>query len=186
MLSKKYEEIGRDSHLHNAMTVGMMQALETAQRSVYIQTLNLCDVNFVNALINAVKQRPRLKVTILTAFYSSDAVMKFIPDCLGSNKAVVQYIKKKLTPVEQKRMQICWWLGYRLAKPVPQKNEWSHVKIMAIDEEIAIVGSANYDSVSWEHQWESNILFDDRGVTQRLLKALKKDQISLPGHCYDT
>jgi len=187
MLSKKYEELGnRDSHLHNAMTVGMMKALEMAQHQVYIQTLNLCDLNFVNALIKSVKQKPKLKVTILTSFYSADAAMKFFPDCLGSNKAVVQYVKQRLTPSEQKRMQICWWLGWRLNKPVPQKNEWSHVKIMAIDEQIAIVGSANYDSISWEHQWESNILFDDKHITQRLLKALRKDQQSLPGHCIDT
>jgi len=168
------------------MTVGMMQALNTAQREIYIQTLNLCEVGFVDALINKVKQHPALNVTILTSFYSSDAEMKFIPDCLGSNKAVVQYIKQKLTPAEQKRFTVCWWLGWRLKEPTPQKDEWSHVKIMAIDREIAIVGSANYDTFSWEHQWESNILFDDRHTTERLLKALQKDQQTLPGHCYDT
>lgn len=37
----------------------------------------------------------------------------------------------------------------------------SHVKLMSVDGEIAIVGSGNMDSQSWSNSREFNVLIDD-------------------------
>jgi phosphatidylserine/phosphatidylglycerophosphate/cardiolipin synthase-like enzyme len=178
LMGKKYDVGPIQNREYNAMAVGFLTAIELAEREIYVQTLNLCTRHVVKSLLDATRRG--VNVHIVTAYYSADTGMNVLPNCVGSNRKTAKYMYDELKDdaAALKRLKICWWIGPRNtdSDPKPRKDDWSHVKALAIDKELIIVGSANQDTLSWYHQYEFNVAFDDAKTTANILGALFKNQ----------
>jgi len=165
---------------------GWLTALNLAEKSIYIQTLNFCTKRVVDLVLELVQKKPGLTVTIVTSYSYQDIWEQLHRNSYGSDVQVAKRMYEKLPKEFHNRLNVCWWMGSRIEgdKPVPSKNEWTHTKAMLIDDEIAIIGSANMDPSSWYHQHEFNIAIDDPTTTGLIRDKLFANQKSLPPNCY--
>ncbi|WP_231555196.1 cardiolipin synthase [Cellulophaga sp. Hel_I_12] len=53
------------------------------------------------------------------------------------------------------------------------RNDFSHSKVILIDEELASIGSGNFDHRSFEHNFEANALIYDKEVVEKVCKEFK-------------
>jgi len=54
------------------------------------------------------------------------------------------------------------------------RSDFSHSKVIVIDEEIASVGSGNFDHRSFEHNFETNALLYDKALAKDIIKEFTK------------
>ena len=61
-------------------------------------------------------------------------------------------------------LKVCWYSGDGVNQIYGKDSAYggpSHVKYLSADNKIAIVGSGNMDSQSWNHSHEFNVLVDN-------------------------
>ncbi|AWX43212.1 Cardiolipin synthase [Flagellimonas maritima] len=54
------------------------------------------------------------------------------------------------------------------------RDDFSHSKILAIDDEIVSIGSGNFDNRSFEHNYETNVLLYDRKISEDINSVFDK------------
>lgn len=54
------------------------------------------------------------------------------------------------------------------------RNDFSHSKVMIVDEEVVSIGSGNFDYRSFEHNYETNALIYDKDIASTVLQSLEK------------
>lgn len=57
------------------------------------------------------------------------------------------------------------------------RQDFSHSKVIIIDEAITSVGSGNFDFRSFEHNFETNAVIYDRGVSKEISDAFEKERV---------
>jgi len=162
---------------------GWLKALDVVEKSVYIQTLNFCTKRVVDRALELAAKG--IQVTIVTSYSYQDVWEQLHRNSYGSDVQVADRMYEKLDSKYHKNLRVCWWMGSRIqgADPKPFENEWTHTKAMLIDDEIAIIGSANMDPSSWYHQHEFNVAIDDVPTTKLIRDKLYHNQRSLQ-FCY--
>jgi len=167
--------------LDNTQDQAFLKALEVAKDHVYIQTPNFQTRAMADKVIETVKRGVR--VTIITSFSYQVLTSKFYQGSAGNDYDTMKYMYKALSAEEAARLNECWFIGKKIKTGAPNKDDMSHVKFMAIDDELIIVGSSNQDAQTWYHSNESDLLIDDPVVTKHVLAKLLRDQFTLD-HCY--
>jgi cardiolipin synthase len=55
-----------------------------------------------------------------------------------------------------------------------------HTKALLVDDQLAIIGSANFDHRSFRLNFEASLLFEDAGVAAELAQVIERDFASAP------
>jgi len=172
-----------DHQENNPMDQAWIGGFKLAKKNIYVETPNFVTQTIVDAAIDAVLRG--VHVTVVTSFYMSDEAEMIYENSYKTAPLMAAHVYEVLAnnKAATKRMTICWFIGKRVHPPKPSTEEWTHVKAMLIDDEIAIVGTGNQDPQTWYHSREDNYMIDDKETTQKIKASLLKDQQSLQ-HCF--
>ncbi len=167
-----------NSALDNPQDQGWLAAINTARTNVNVQSPNINDPHFLNAI--ACASRRGVKVRLLTA-YGFNEGFESTPLAGGSNLEVLESFFAAV-PADDRRGLSVRVLGS--ARPtessvrrhglflVGNLQGVTHTKYMTVDGEVAIVGSGNQDKQSWHHSRELNVLIDDADAVAKLEAAV--------------
>ena len=163
------------SSLKVPQNIAFMSALRTCQHSILIQTPNLNAQDLIADLLSAARRG--IHVTIITCLGYNDAG-ELLPLQGGHNEGVAHKLYKALEPDFHKNLDIYCYVAKDQTAPIHNKfkKRSCHIKLMIIDERIAIVGSGNQDSQSWYHSQEINVMMESQDVVGRLEEGLRRNQ----------
>lgn len=153
---------GFNNDIDNPQDQGILAAIGAATHSIQIQTPNLNDDAVRDALIAAVARGIDVRIVLSMGF--NDAPMNFLG---GTNEEVVADLLRRAqneAPSTAHKLQFRWYSRDGIV-PVDGKDGASHLKYMSVDGQLAIVGSANMDTIAWNHSRETNLAIDHAGVT---------------------
>ncbi|CAF0891721.1 unnamed protein product [Adineta ricciae] len=99
----------------------------------------------------------------------------------GTNEHVIKKLYKKLRREyagKEKFLEVYWYTGKDQTRPLnfSQKKRNCHIKFMAIDGQVAIMGNGNMDSQSWFHSQEINTMIDSAQIVKDWMDALYTNQ----------
>ncbi|KAI9592781.1 hypothetical protein BDF19DRAFT_425172 [Syncephalis fuscata] len=176
--------------LHKVMdlqNVAWIVAMNSAKQNVFIQTPNFNVPDIRQIVADTVRRG--VKVDLVTSYHFEDVGEALYPDSQadGTNHIALKQLYNTVGLNNFKpptNFQACWFVGRQQPpKTEPDKNNWSHVKFMNVDNEIALFGSGNQDAQSWFHSQEFNLVIDDANFTRSITKELlQKQQSFTPCH----
>ncbi|MGE0173351.1 MAG: phosphatidylserine/phosphatidylglycerophosphate/cardiolipin synthase family protein [Oligoflexales bacterium] len=145
--------------------LGFLAAFENAQEIIKIQTPNLNDNAVKDAIVRAVRRGVKVDI-ILSKNFNFAPMM--VPGQGGPNELNVPQLYNSLSDEERKLLDVRWY-AFEPGVAVVDKGERrrsSHAKFASFDNMIAIVGSANMDTQSWNQSREINLAIDSPAVAQ--------------------
>lgn len=168
------------------LNVFLLQALESARSSIYIQTPNLTSQPAITALLAALQrgvnvrilttERLQLLEQIITAGTTS-------PRCISkliSQHRALAATSRDNTDVEDTAALRLGKLTVSFYKPRDGQEAshdepvQSHFKLTIVDGEVAVFGSGNMDRPSWYTSQELGVAFFDRGFVGRVEEGLEE------------
>lgn len=161
-----------DNYVDSPQDVAWITAMDRATSQISIETPNINDDAFQAAVTRAVGRG--VTVRLLTSLGFND-LTEDLPSLGGDNMEVAGRIRQAIraaTPWYQDRFQLRWYSRNGGDPVTGNGNYASHTKYMTTDNQIAIVGSGNQDTASWNVSHEFNFLIDDATVTTQLENTL--------------
>lgn len=160
----------------NPQDQSFLAAFDQALSSIRIETPNLNDDAVKAALLAAVRRGVRVDVVLAKGF---EQVSESLPGQGGPNDENVAGLYQTLAGEGMSdrcdRLRIRWYSTDGITPVEGNGAHANHTKFMSIDSRLAIVGSANMDTQSWNHSREVNIVVDDEATT-----ATWESQVFLP------
>jgi phosphatidylserine/phosphatidylglycerophosphate/cardiolipin synthase-like enzyme len=152
-----------------------LSLIRNAKRSIFIQTPDLNAAPLVPALAAALKRG--VEVTYYVCFGYNDAG-EIIPTQGGTNDQAAQALVKSITHEERKLLKTCYYVGKDQDHPIHQsfKQRSCHIKLLIVDEHVAIQGSGNQDTQSWYHSQEINIMLDSEEICRKWREGIERNQ----------
>lgn len=153
-----------------------LAAVDNAERSIFIQTPNMNAEPLLEPLLNAVRRG-----VIVTAYVTlgyNDAG-ELLPGQNGTNEMIAYRLYSSLANEEEKsRLRIHNYVAKDRQTPVHNKFKYrsSHVKVMIVDETIAIQGNGNLDTQSYFHSTEINVLLDSPLICKIWRETIERNQ----------
>ncbi len=141
--------------------------LENAQSVIKIESPNLNSKSAKKRILDAVKRGVEVRVILSLGFngFSERAKVAGI-DGGGSNEdSVLSLYTDLANPALCERLKIRWNAKHDGKASWVQEPGASHTKYMTIDGKLAMVGSANQDTVSWHIIQETNVVVDSEAAT---------------------
>ncbi|KAK6355774.1 hypothetical protein TWF718_000155 [Orbilia javanica] len=186
-----FESGGKDDdYLGNPQNAFWMAAIEGAEKSIYVHTPNVTAKPLIEALMRAVKRGVVVEIVtsmgmmkweqLVTAGTTTDKCLKKMVDELENWKHTLDEEEAIVTGG-------LWIYRYNPEQRPPLlpfvkrpednfKLTWydkSHVKCLIVDEEVAVLGSGNFDRASWATSQEVNVgLFLDSARAGKIRQAL--------------
>ena len=157
-----------NNDIDNPQDAGYLAAFSNARKVIKVQTPNLSDDDAKNALLEAVIRGTR--VELLLAYRFNELTVS-IPGQGGGNGVNVDWLYENAIATIGEELA-CQRLDARWYSRNGQVVEGnvagaSHLKYTSFDERMAIVGSTNMDTQSWNQSGEVNIAIDDIATTGR-------------------
>ncbi|OJJ76242.1 hypothetical protein ASPBRDRAFT_192399 [Aspergillus brasiliensis CBS 101740] len=165
------------SSIHTPQNSSFLAAINNAQESIFIQTPNMNAEPIVQALIEAVKTRG-VTVTCYLCLGYNDAG-ELLPFQNGTNEMIAHRMYKALDTDEQRfRLRIFNYVAKDQVRPIHNKfkRRSCHIKLMIIDERVAIQGNGNLDTQSFYHSQEVNLLLDSPLICHAWREAIDRNQ----------
>lgn len=128
------------SSVHTPQNAAFLSAITNARRSIFIQTPNMNAEPILNPLVDAVRRG--VIVTVYLCLGYNDAG-ELLPFQNGTNEMIADRLYRSLkTDEERSRLRIHYYVGKDQTKPIHNsfKSRSCHVKLMIIDEKVAIQG----------------------------------------------
>jgi phosphatidylserine/phosphatidylglycerophosphate/cardiolipin synthase-like enzyme len=168
--------------IDNPQDQAYLAAFAAARKHIHLETPNLNDDAAKRGLLEAVERGVTVDVVLSKGFNDRT---ESLPGQGGTNEANVSAMYGALAKAGVadacERLRIRW---YRFAGDGPDGSpagpdpvsgngpRASHTKYATVDDEVAIVGTANMDTQSWNNAWEINVVVDDdvvaRGFDEQL------------------
>lgn len=161
-----------NNETHNAQDIAWLTVLDRATTQVSIESPNINDDAFRAAVVRAVGRG--VTVRLITSLGFNDK-SEDLPSQGGDNMEVVGNLRKEIRasfPQYQDRFQLRWYSRYGWDPVVEENSSADHTKYLTADGNVAVVGSGNMDTASWNLSHEFNVLIDDAGVTSSLDQSL--------------
>jgi phosphatidylserine/phosphatidylglycerophosphate/cardiolipin synthase-like enzyme len=155
-----------NNRLDNPQAQAFLAAFAAATSHIHIQTPNLNDDAAKQALLAAVQRGVRVDVVLSKGFNDTTEAL---PGQGGTNEKNVDELYEALEaagvsdPCSKLRFR---WHAKDGVAVVGNGHYASHAKYASVDDAIAIVGTANMDTQSWNHSREVNVVVDDPEITQ--------------------
>ncbi|KAL4913655.1 hypothetical protein BDW62DRAFT_220540 [Aspergillus aurantiobrunneus] len=153
-----------------------LAAINHAEHSIFIQTPNMNAEPLLEPLLDAVRRG--VIVTCYLCLGYNDAG-QLLPFQNGTNEMISNRLYKSLdTDQERSRLRIFNYVAKDQTCPIHNKlkKRSCHIKVMIIDEVVAIQGNGNLDTQSFYHSQEVNILLDSPIICRAWLDALDRNQ----------
>ncbi|KAI1818410.1 hypothetical protein GGS20DRAFT_288209 [Poronia punctata] len=168
---------GRPNHksISNPQNVAWLSALRKAQKSVFIQTPTLNAEPVVEAIREACERGIDVKCYVCLGYNDAGEMLPFQN---GHNEKISHNLHTTLSHKGLSHLHWYWYVGKDQRRPIPamQKKRSCHIKLMMIDDHVAIVGSGNQDTQSWFHSQETNIMIDSAQICREWTEALERNQ----------
>ncbi|KAJ9363959.1 hypothetical protein DTO280E4_2181 [Paecilomyces variotii] len=164
------------SSVHTPQNAAFLSAITNARRSIFIQTPNMNAEPILNPLVDAVRRG--VIVTVYLCLGYNDAG-ELLPFQNGTNEMIADRLYRSLkTDEERSRLRIHYYVGKDQTKPIHNsfKSRSCHVKLMIIDEKVAIQGNGNLDTQSFYHSQEVNLLLDSPLICRDWLDQINRNQ----------
>ena len=156
--------------------------MELAKKWIYVETPNINDDQFLKSIIKAAGKGVLVNVLTGHKFNKSShgSVLGFVLGLGGHNEKVIKKRVKKIAkkiygkdfpkflPTLKKNLQFKWYSSDGKRPADGNGKGASHTKLLTIDGEIAIQGSGNQDTFSWNFCNEFNFLIDDNTHTKNM------------------
>ena len=91
---------------------------------------------------------------------------------------VAHKLYASLAPAARQRLHFFWYVAKDQTRPLVQalRRRSCHIKLMIVDEHVAIQGSGNQDTQSWFHSQEVNVMLDSADVCRAWIDGLRRNQ----------
>jgi phosphatidylserine/phosphatidylglycerophosphate/cardiolipin synthase-like enzyme len=145
----------------NTQDQGFLAAWGAATSHIHVQTPNLNDDAAKAALLTAVKRGVRVDVILSKGFNEESEAL---PGQGGGNEMNVRMLYDDLAAAgiadACDRLRIRWYSRDGVRPVLDNSFYASHAKFTSIDSAVAIVGTANMDTQSWNNSREVNVVVD--------------------------
>lgn len=173
---KPYANITNDS-LFVPQNEAFLSLIRNAQKSIFIQTPDLNAKPLLPALLSAIQHR-QIRVTYYVCLGYNDGG-ELLPHQGGTNEMNANYLYSQLTtPAEKNLLQVYYYVAADQTRPI--HNVWKqrscHIKLMIVDDCVAIQGSGNQDTQSWFHSQEVNVLIDSAVICRAWKEGIERNQ----------
>ncbi|KAH9967378.1 hypothetical protein BC827DRAFT_587889 [Russula dissimulans] len=158
--------------------VAWLSAMCLAVRSVFIQTPTFNASPIVASALDACRRGVRVTLYLDLGFNDQGETIPFQG---GTNEEVVHKMYTALNSEgngAEKYLEVFWYTCKDQTRPLNAalKKRNCHVKFMAVDDQIAILGNGNQDTQSWFHSQEVNIMVDSPELVRSWLRAIDANQ----------
>ncbi|CAG8188807.1 unnamed protein product [Penicillium salamii] len=172
------EPFGSPNHssIHTPQNSAWISAINHAQKSILIQTPNMNAEPLMDPLINAARRG--VTVTCYLCLGYNDAG-ELLPFQNGTNEMIANRLYNALKSDEEKsHLRVCYYVGKDQTRPIHNsfKKRSCHIKLMIVDEQIAIQGNGNLDTQSFFHSQEINVLIDSGMVCRAWTELINRNQ----------
>ncbi|KAH9968566.1 hypothetical protein BJV74DRAFT_784951 [Russula compacta] len=172
---------GRPGHYHIRQfpqNIAWLSAMRYAQKSVLIQTPTFNASPIVSYTLDACRRGVRVTLYLDLGFNDQG---EMIPFQGGTNEEVVHNMYTTLNSEgngSEKYLEVFWYTGKDQIKPLDaaMKKRNCHVKFMAVDDQLAILGNGNQDTQSWFHSQEANVMVDSPELVGEWLRGIDANQ----------
>lgn len=163
------------SSVHTPQNAAFQSALRNAETSIFIQTPNLNAAALLPEMVAACERGVRV-----TYFYclGYNDVGELLPGQGGHNESVANKLYSQISTECRKNLDVYVYVGKDQIRPIHNrfKMRSCHIKLMIIDDHIAIMGSGNQDTQSWYHSQEVNLMIDSPLVCGKILEGIRQNQ----------
>ncbi|KAM0092440.1 hypothetical protein ACP6JD_004140 [Aspergillus fumigatus] len=162
--------------IYTPQNSAFLSAFKHAKHSIFIQTPNMNAEPILEALLDAVRRG--VTVTCYLCLGYNDAG-QLLPFQNGTNEMIANRLYLSLhTDEERSRLRIFNYVAKDQTKPIHNKykKRSCHIKLMIIDEHVAIQGNGNLDTQSFYHSQEVNLLLDSPLVCRIWLEQINQSQ----------
>lgn len=152
----------------------MLAAVEHAQKNIYLQTPNLTSRPLINALVLAMQRGVAIEIVTCRRMMLLEQLITTFGT--GVTEFCVNGLSRQARRSPGgKGLAIYYYSG--AAKAIAGEHEMakavqSHVKCLLIDQEVAILGSANADRASWWTSQEVNVAVFSSAVARHVREQL--------------
>ncbi|KAJ5928499.1 hypothetical protein N7466_007455 [Penicillium verhagenii] len=172
------EPYGSPNHssTHNPQDAAFVSAINNAKRTIFIQTPNMNAEPLIEPLLAALRRGVTVKPYLCLGYNDAGELLPFQN---GTNEMIANRLYNALETDEQKaRLQVHYYVGKDQIQPIHNsfKKRSCHIKLMIVDEHVAIQGNGNLDTQSFFHSQEINVMLDSQLVCQAWLAAIDRNQ----------
>jgi phosphatidylserine/phosphatidylglycerophosphate/cardiolipin synthase-like enzyme len=153
-----------------------LSLIRNAKRSVFIQTPDLNAVPLLPALAEAVSRGVEVTYYVCLGYNDSG---ELLPGQGGTNEMAAKKIFDSLrTEEEIRRLHVHFYVAADQDHPINNKfkQRSCHIKLLIVDESVAIQGSGNQDTQSWFQSQEVNVMVDSPLVCEAWREAIERNQ----------
>jgi phosphatidylserine/phosphatidylglycerophosphate/cardiolipin synthase-like enzyme len=172
---------GTPGHYHVRQfpqNVAWLSAMHNAQKSVFIQTPTFNASPIVSSALDACRRGVQVTLYLDLGFNDQG---EMIPFQGGTNEEVVHKMYRRLNREgkgAEKHLEVFWYTAKDQTKPLNAalRKRNCHVKFMAVDDQIAILGNGNQDTQSWFHSQEINVMIDSQEHVAAWMRCIEANQ----------
>ncbi|KAK9850561.1 Phospholipase D/Transphosphatidylase [Penicillium brevicompactum] len=172
------EPFGSPNHssIHTPQNSAWISAINHAQKSILIQTPNMNAEPLIEPLINAARRGVIVACYLCLGYNDAGELLPFQN---GTNEMIANRLYNSLKSDEEKScLRVCYYVGKDQTRPIHNsfKKRSCHIKLMIVDEQIAIQGNGNLDTQSFFHSQEINVLIDSAMICRAWLELIDRNQ----------
>jgi phosphatidylserine/phosphatidylglycerophosphate/cardiolipin synthase-like enzyme len=148
-----------------------IEVITRARRTIFIQTPSLTSLAILNALKFAL-----LKTIQVTIYLPQNMmVLESLVTGWSTTKCRVRLLQRWARRHPETNLVVEWFKSDSSQDFIVDEDK-SHIKFMAVDEELVIVGSSNLDRASACTSGEVNVAISSPELTKSFLSAVKRHQ----------
>ncbi|KAJ5698006.1 hypothetical protein N7462_000011 [Penicillium macrosclerotiorum] len=172
------EPYGAPNHnsTNTPQNAAWISAINHAQHSIFIQTPNMNAEPLLAPLLNAIRHGVTVSCYLCLGYNDAGELLPFQN---GTNEMIANRLYNSLDSDNDKaRLRIYYYVGKDQTRPIHNqfKKRSCHIKLMIVDEQIAIQGNGNLDTQSFFHSQEVNVLLDSKLICTTWLDAINRNQ----------
>ena len=153
-----------------------LSLIRNAKSNVFIQTPDLNARPLLPALVEAVRRG--VEVTYYVCLGYND-LGELLPGQGGTNEMAAHSLYAQLiSPVEKENLKVYFYTAADQDHPIHNqyKKRSCHIKLLIVDDAVAVQGSGNQDTQSWFHSQEVNIMVDSPTVCKVWREGIERNQ----------
>lgn len=179
-----------NASVHTPQNAAFQSGLRNAISTVFIQTPNLNAGALLPEIVAACTRGVHVSYFYCLGYNDAgkrtmslnalllNAAGELLPMQGGHNESVANKLYSQLTPEIRQNLSIYCYIGKDQVRPIHNKfkKRSCHIKLMIVDDHIAIQGSGNQDTQTWYHSQEVNVMIDSPLVCRKWLEGIRQNQ----------